>query len=511
MKFTLLFSALGLFILLLALFSDGRHWLNYRLYSGRTQAKVHEIRPFTVNDSRSAVEQQQPDGTWIRLQQTEDRAVQLRPYGFLLFEQNKPMVRFLWEAEGGRFRGNYRYMYRTPLWNVDDTVELHYLPAKPWMFEVENPRLSISIFLKAAFSIILILAGVITGSMIQENMSRKDTAENRLYGIERMRQAAAQRPTPKIKTISTEHGADYEIVWEDEGLEEHIRYLLNKETAPILHSDVWDIQSLTLFTSAKIEDRIGTTDCILYSLEDGALPLRRLYDGKAFPTIQSLNDLKHFDNLQILDILLPDPLEDISGIANCRNLKSVNLSAKNWNGLQNCEDLLCASVNIDASAPFSELSGLLHLEELAITASDEVDLSGLSSLLNLKSLTVNAKKVSSLEPLTQLSSLVYLDLGGADVPSFEPLTKTGLQYLDLGLSFLNRTKYTATDSNMIARIQDLTYLDLSYFANADMELCSSIIAECPELLYLDISYTPAAKNSGELNDENILALIDMIK
>lgn len=510
MKLAFFLGGLGLLILLLALFSDGRHWLNYRLYSGRTMAKVYEIRPFTMNDSRSSVEQLWPDGTWKRLQQTEDRAVQLRPYGFLLFEQNKPMVRFSWEAEGSRFRGNYRYMYRTPLWNLRDTVELHYLPGKPWMYEAANPKLSISIFLKAGLGIVLILAGLVTGCSIQGNMSRKDTAENRLYGIERMRQAAAQRPTPKITTISSEHGADYEIVWEDEGLEEHIRYLLNKDTAPILHSDVWDIQSLTLFTSAKIEDRIGTTDCILYSLEEDTFQLRRLYDGKDFSTIQSLNDLKHFDNLQILDILLLEPLEDISGIANCRNLKSVNLSAKNWNGLQNCEDLLCASVNIDASAPFSELSGLFYLEELTITTSGEVDLSVLCNLPNLKSLFVNAKKVRSLEPLTQLPSLVYLDLGGTDVPSFEPLTKTGLQYLDLGLSFLNRTKYSATDSDMIARIPDLIYLDLSYFTDANVQLCKDIVARCPRLQYLDISYTPAAKNSGQLNDENILALIDMI-
>lgn len=43
-----------------------------------------------------------------------------------------------------------------------------------------------------------------------------------------------------------EHGEDYVIEWEDAGMEEHIRFLLDKPDGDILHSDVWDVQILTI-------------------------------------------------------------------------------------------------------------------------------------------------------------------------------------------------------------------------------------------------------------------------
>ena len=36
------------------------------------------------------------------------------------------------------------------------------------------------------------------------------------------------------------------IEWEDAGMEEHIRFLLDKPDGGILHSDVWDVQILTI-------------------------------------------------------------------------------------------------------------------------------------------------------------------------------------------------------------------------------------------------------------------------
>ena len=51
---------------------------------------------------------------------------------------------------------------------------------------------------------------------------------------------------PDVFAQQAPHGEDYEIQWADPQMEARVRSLLDRPTGAIRHSDVWDIQSLTL-------------------------------------------------------------------------------------------------------------------------------------------------------------------------------------------------------------------------------------------------------------------------
>ena len=67
-----------------------------------------------------------------------------------------------------------------------------------------------------------------------------------------------------FEPITVSHGEDYVIEWKDEGMEAHIRFLLDKPDGDILHSDVWDVQLLGIFAK-----RINGHDVMLTQPPEG--------------------------------------------------------------------------------------------------------------------------------------------------------------------------------------------------------------------------------------------------
>lgn len=542
MKLGFTLVSLGIFILLLTAFSDGRQLGKYYFYKKKSIASVAEIRPFTINDSRNAVEVLDEDGVWQKLRQTEDRAVQLRPYGFLLFEEKKPMIRFEWQAEGKHYRANYRYLRRKPTWQVGDTVELHYAAGKPWSFAVEDPRLPGQIARNALVSALIFAMGILAMTFVQSNVSRKDDAPNRDHAQMRMQEAQPAWEAAVITYAQTEHGEDYEIRWEDPGMEERIRYLLDKETEPVLHSDVWNVQVLSLHTNMKLEKGgFDSTDVMLYDPEDPEGGIRRPYSGRQFPNIRSFRDLRHFDSLQRLESNIPltkPAFSDLSGLESCGMLKDVSLnylcpeSLAPLAGLQNLESVLlncreCPSLDLSGlrdlpnlhclqllecgQTELSALANLSGLRQLMISGSGTIDLAPLAQVQTLEQLFVSANAISGLETLEKLPGLCWLSMRADALPDLEPLTQTHIRYLDLSLDFMTQNQYREGNYEPLSRMQDLTWLNLAHHKPLDYESCLQIVEGNPGLKYLDISYTPAAERSGDLPDENILALVDAMK
>lgn len=296
---------------------------------------------------------------------------------------------------------------------------------------------------------------------------------------------AAMRAAMELifEPITVSHGEDYVIEWKDEGMEAHIRFLLDKPDGDIFHSDVWDVQFLLIDPSP-----IGARDIFLKEPPMGKMQfdLNELllvenkegiwieYDAKQFPVIESLRDLRHFDSLQILQtngIVLTD-----------------------LTGVEQCPNLICLTLTDTKLTTLEPLSQMPWLEQLNLHSGGSLDLTPIVGLPALRNLTLCNCELESLEPLTTLPSLYELDLGvDAVYPSLEPLTRSTVKFLSLWLSKDGRGQYDYLDYESLARIPNLTWLDIMNHTAFGVEDCTALLKGCPNLRYLNIWYTGAAE------------------
>ena len=287
-------------------------------------------------------------------------------------------------------------------------------------------------------------------------------------------------------SITVTHGGDYVIEWEDPGMEAHIRFLLDKPEGNILHSDVWNVQFLGIFAKSVNGYDIMLTqppegwtqfdmsEILLVENKEG---IWHEYEERQFPDIVTLQDLRHFDSLQIFQTS-DVSLTDLSGVEQCPHLVRLILPDSSPATLE----------------PLAQMPWLIQLSLGGSTGERTVlDLSPLAGLPELEDLTLFGRELVSLEPLTTLPSLRTLDLGvEAIYPSLEPLTRSTVEYLDLGLSVDGRGKFDHLDYESLARIPNLTYLDVSNHTAFNVDDCTAVLENSPNLKYLDICYTPAA-------------------
>ena len=289
-----------------------------------------------------------------------------------------------------------------------------------------------------------------------------------------------------LEPVTVSHGEDYVIEWEDEGMEAHIRFLLDKPEGEILHSDVWDVQILTIQPGNGRPHDVMLTEppegwehfeweaVFWIEHKEGVW---QEYGTKEFPDIRSLGDLRHFDSLQVFqaDFTAAAPqVEELTGVEQCPNLVSLSLYY----------------VKPASLAPLSQMP---WLEALDLSSSVAVDLTPLEGLPKLRCLFLSECTLESLETVTTLPSLQMLYLNYLEsYPSLEPLTRSTVEYLQLGLSIDGRGKFDSLDYAPLAKIPNLTYLDVSNHTAFNVDDCTAVLENSPNLKYLDICYTPAA-------------------
>lgn len=239
-----------------------------------------------------------------------------------------------------------------------------------------------------------------------------------------------------LPLVAVEHGEDYVIRWEDPGMEAHVRLWLDRPEGEIRHSDVWDIQAISIqpyngsphdiaLEEPSEDGKSFTMESILMSKDAWIL-----YGGKNISIPESFADLRHFDSLQIFCVEYKptdEVLGDVSGLAQCTNLKAVHIS----------------NAKLETLAPFAEVASL---ENLWLDGCGTLDLTPLENLPVLSALSLRGSEILSLEPLTALPELKYLGIGNEAVyPSLEPLTRTTVEYLSMALSVDGRTMYGDLD------------------------------------------------------------------
>lgn len=307
------------------------------------------------------------------------------------------------------------------------------------------------------------------------------------FGVDEMKETRWAATRCEIYPGEVPHQEDYVIQWEDEGMEAHIRFLLDKPQGDIYHSDVWDIRILKIkpgngephdvaLKTPQDDDEVFDLQAITSA--ENADKFWHVYEGKQFPPVESFADLRHFDNLQLLTCDFPGSgyaLASLRGIEKCTNLQSLSLTSAKLGSMK-------------------ELSELKNLTHLTLLRCGSLDLEPLANHPSLKVVQLDLSKVKSLEPLASILGLDYLSMwGDCGYPELEPLSRSTIRYLNIGHSTADKSEYEEMDYLAIGKIPNLVYLDTTGHDEVDVALCNTILEESATLQYLILDYTTAAK------------------
>ena len=205
-------------------------------------------------------------------------------------------------------------------------------------------------------------------------------------------------------------------------------------------------------------------------------------ESSEIPAIRSLEDLRHFDSLQVFSLM---EVLDETAVLELQPLSS-------------CRELRMLRIQDTAVATLAPLAQLTQLQNLYLRNCGELDLTPLENHPALSVVRIGECRLPTLEPLTTMQNLRYLGIGWqAEFPSLEPLTRTSLEYLELDLSIDGRGLYAELDYESLGKIPNLVCLSMMNHTHFDLQLCKEIIGNCPKLKYLDVSYTTAAKEIAE--------------
>lgn len=309
-----------------------------------------------------------------------------------------------------------------------------------------------------------------------------------------------------IEPISVEHGEDYAIEWEDSGVEAAVRVFLQKPEGTIMHSDVWDIQVLSIGYSGGYALSVPPDGWEKFCFEgiQWNKNVGQSYGETEVPKPVTLKDLAHFDSLQMLSLPMSQGHNGFVGEVLQKGSNPIDLT-----GLEECENLKYFSLKCGTPNDLEPLTGAKALKYCELVDCGDLDLTPLEDLPELTNLNLSGSRLKSLESLTTLPKLDVLLIGReAEYPALEPLTRTSVRFLDMGLSVWGRDMYNGLDYGSLAKIPNLEFLDISNHMSVDEQLVKIILNECSNLKYLDISYTPATRNSKFLDTNRLENFVD---
>ena len=288
-------------------------------------------------------------------------------------------------------------------------------------------------------------------------------------------QAASQEPTQGASQEPTQAAnrdlnmdMNEPVVWTDSNMERFIRQGLEKPEGDILVGDLADIRVL----------RIHNIDVALYESveeDEGTLYGSHYKDVKDEGAITSLEDLKYFPNLTILQVSR-HTVVDISALSGLSSLTDLDLSGNDLTNISALSDLTgLTSLNLYSNdlTNISALSDLTSLTSLNLSSNELTDISALSGLtglasLDLGSLDLGSNELTDISELSGLTGLTKLNLWSNKLIDISALSGlTGLISLDLGFNNL-------TDISALSGLTGLTSLDLGFNNLTDISVLSSL-------------------------------------
>lgn len=267
--------------------------------------------------------------------------------------------------------------------------------------------------------------------------------------------------------LEVEHGEDYVIEWFDKGMEAHVRLCLNKPEGDIYHSDVWNIRLFKISVGSGFDvflEEPKDRDYFLV-LEDSTNLKDIILYNEVMPDICSLQDLRHFDSLQIFSLdteTQSTALTDISGPEMCKNLQVFRLFGGNPDTLE----------------PISKMTALERLSLSSFTNTVKLDLT----------------------PLQNLEHLSWLQIGETDILSLEPLCELDLLYLNLFCDYYNQEAHKDLDYNVLSKMDSLRFIYLTNNSCINYSDFKCVLSELKDLETIEISNVFTEEELAELRE-----------
>lgn len=206
-----------------------------------------------------------------------------------------------------------------------------------------------------------------------------------------------------VPAASVEHGEDSVITFADSGVESRVRLYLDRPEGDILHSDVWELRYVDISTARIVflEQPTSGDSFYLYAGGDSYVSENQIATDSFLPAICSLEDFRWFDSLQVLQINMQrvagawEPLTQLSGLENCRNLSVLrldNVTPESLDALGALNGLTVLSLQYygENALEVEALAELTELEVLYLSNVGFTDPTPIARLSNLKSLYLNA-------------------------------------------------------------------------------------------------------------------------
>lgn len=392
-----------------------------------------------------------------------------------------PLIQF--EANGKKITSTFRYGGLKGSWKVGQKIKVAW-DDETKLYPCADPVISRKAWVHLALGIAALLAVLLTLPGLPESS-----------GPDLSKMAEASQEAIRFSVLPNDfpHGDDYPIVWEDAGMEAQIRFLLQKPEGEILHSDVWDVQTLMIRTgmgapiSAMLRQPPEGESAFTTINSTERVDARFSHENRTFPPIRSLADLRHFDNLAVFVFYAKAGVQEevsLDGLECCPGLKVLELTNVPVSGL-------------------SPLADLPELENLRLSNMTVGSLSPLAVLKNLKVLLLDASGAESLEPLRELTGLRTLSIDdGSATLSLEPITGLSLSYLSIS-SNNTADSYDAENLASLRQLSTLTFFAAQSQQKLDADTLSQIVENNPNLQYLLIRSTPAAR-SGKVQSTDTM-------
>lgn len=202
--------------------------------------------------------------------------------------------------------------------------------------------------------------------------------------------------------------SDYEIRWKDKGIETIVRALLEKESGPVMSSDLDRFESFYVVGWLGDFYRIGMGDRMMEIPSDGL-------------AIRSLEDLQEFGNLVSLTFEVRE-VTDVSPLSGLKKLKYLNLmvspklsSLDFLNGMPQLEELMMWGESYPKIKDISVFRGMDSLRSVMIILPGIKDISVFADLPNLETLWINCHKNVDAAPVIAAGQIKSLMINAEEI------------------------------------------------------------------------------------------------
>ena len=276
-------------------------------------------------------------------------------------------------------------------------------------------------------------------------------------------ESAVETLTPGLATAG-------EVTVPDANLEGYLRRLTNKDTGPLLGSDLERLRCFVRlypvgwnWESAPNHGRITS----LRGLEH-ATSLEAIYlDGSGISDLSPLGNLEQLTQLRV----------DHNELAALSPLQGLTSLTQLWVGNNRVSDLAPLSsltrlshLNLDDNSitDISPVSSLVNLAELSLYQNQITDVSPLSSLVNLKQLRLDSNQITDVSPISSLVNLANLSLDQNQVADISPLLPL------VNLVELSLWQNQVTDISALSPLVNLVVLNLGENQTGDISALESL-------------------------------------